>query len=71
MIHDGIGEAMTMKDKMITILTLIIVLLWVISAVVRIFQPWPIAGVLDSAMPLVIGYWFVNASSSKKNEANA
>jgi uncharacterized MnhB-related membrane protein len=47
------------KEQVVTLLTLIVVVLWVISAIVRIWQPWPIAGVLDSAMPLVIGYWFV------------
>ena len=48
-----------------TILTVVIVTLWIIGAIVRIWQPWPPAVVLDSAMPLVVGYWFVSNSTKK------
>jgi len=55
------------RQQIVTILTLFVCGLWTISAVVRIFHSWPEAYVLDAAMPLVIGYWFVsNAANGKK-----
>lgn len=54
----------------VTILTLVMVTLWVISAVVRIWVAWPEARVLDAIMPIIIGYWFLS-NSSKKNGVTA
>ena len=50
------------RHQVTTILTLIIVAVWIIGAVVRLFVPWPEMRVLDSALPLVVGYWFVSAA---------
>lgn len=58
---------MTRQQQVTTLLTIAIVVLWLITAVVRIWVPWSVASVLDSAMPLVIGYWFVSNASPKKN----
>jgi hypothetical protein len=59
------------RQQVTTLLTLIIVLLWTITAVVRLWVPWPVANVLDAAMPLIIGYWFVMNAGAKKNGAEA
>ena len=61
------------RQQVVTVLTLFVCALWTITAVVRIFHSWPAAYVLDAAMPLVIGYWFVtNATNGKaKNGATA
>jgi len=58
-----------MNQRIITILTAAIVALWTVTAVVRIWQPWPAAAILDSAMPLVIGYWFVTNAATKNGKA--
>jgi hypothetical protein len=55
------------RQRVVTILTVVIVVFWMITAVVRIWQPWPAASIVDSAMPLVIGYWFVINAAAKKN----
>ena len=55
------------RQKITTWLTLVIVGLWIISFVVRFWTPIPVASVLDSAMPLVIGYWFVSGAATGKN----
>jgi hypothetical protein len=55
------------RELTVTALTGVIVVLWMVTAVVRIWHPWPEATVVDSAMPCVIGYWFV--SNAKKNGA--
>jgi hypothetical protein len=55
------------RQQVVTILTAVIVGLWIITAVVRIWISWPEAYVLDAAMPLVIGYWFVSNANGKKN----
>lgn len=48
------------RQQVTTLLTLVIVGLWVITFVTRIWIDWPPASVLDAAMPLVLGYWFVS-----------
>jgi hypothetical protein len=50
-----------------TFLTLIVVGLWIVTVIVRIWVDIPAAAVLDSAMPLIIGYWFVSGAAPKKN----
>ena len=57
------------RQRITTIVALAIVAFWTVTAVVRIWIPWPVASVLDSAMPLVIGWWFVSSSATKKNGA--
>lgn len=56
------------RTKVITILTLIIVGVWLAIAVISLFFPLPEAGVLDSVVPLVIGYWFAT-KPEKGNES--
>lgn len=53
-----------------TLLTVVITAVWIISAVVRIWIEWPEAAILDSAMPVIVGYWFVT-SAIKRNGATA
>jgi hypothetical protein len=53
------------RDLIVTALTGVIVGLWLVSAVVRIWHPWPEASVLDSAMPLVIGYYFISKPTKR------
>ena len=53
------------RQQVTTLLTLFLVVLWVITAIVRIWVPFPAAYILDGAMPLVVGYWF--ASKNGKN----
>lgn len=48
-------------------LTLIIVLVWIATAVVRIWVDWPEAAILDAAMPIVIAYYFASSALTKKN----
>jgi hypothetical protein len=59
------------RQRITTIVALAIVAFWIVTAVVRIWVAWPAASVLDSAMPLVVGWWFVSSSSAKKNGAAA
>lgn len=59
------------RQRVVTILTIAIVVLWVASAIVRLWQPWPAAAILDSAMPLVIGYWFVSSALKRNGETKA
>ena len=59
------------RQQITTLLTVVIVAFWIVSAVIRIWVPFPPGAVLDSAMPLVIGFWFVSTSSSTKNGAAA
>jgi hypothetical protein len=54
------------RQEVITFLTMVIVGVWIVTAVVRIWVSWPAAYVLDAAMPLVVGYWFVS-NAVKKN----
>jgi hypothetical protein len=42
---------------------------WIITAVVRLWMPWPEAHILDAAMAPIIGYWFL--ANSKKNGTTA
>jgi hypothetical protein len=55
------------RDNLIAILTGVLVVAWICSAVVRIWVPWPEAAVLDGAMPLVIGFFFVHGGLKKGN----
>jgi hypothetical protein len=60
------------RHQVTTFLTVVIVGLWIITFIVRIWVPLEQASILDSAMPLVIGYWFVaNALKNGKNGAKA
>ena len=56
------------RQRITTILTAIIVAVWLVSAVVRIFHPWPEASVIDSAMPMVIGFWFFTGTKKDNGE---
>jgi hypothetical protein len=55
------------RQQVVTLLTLVIVGVWIVTAVVRIWVPWPVANILDAAMPVVIGYYFVSKSANGKN----
>ena len=54
------------RHQVTTFLTMVIVGLWIITFIVRVWVPLEQASILDAAMPLVIGYWFV-ANALKKN----
>jgi hypothetical protein len=56
------------RAQVTNLLTLIIVAVWIATAVVRMFRPWPEAAIIDSAMPLVIGYWFASTAAGKRND---
>ena len=62
---------MTNQQQVTTWLTLVITGLWVISAVARIWVEFPAGYVLDAAMPMIVGFWFVSNSATKKNGASA
>jgi len=55
------------RQQVTTFLTVVIVAFWIITAVVRIWVPWPVAHVIDAAMPVVVGYWFLSNAAVKKN----
>ncbi len=55
------------RQQVVTLLTLAIVGLWTLTAIVRLWMPFPAGSVLDAAMPLVVGFWFV----SKTNEVGS
>jgi len=55
------------RQQVTTFLTVVIVGLWIVTAVVRIWVTWPEAHVLDAAMPMIVGYWFLSNSTAKKN----
>lgn len=64
----ALGVLSLTRDQVTTLLTLSIVALWAVTAVVRIWLPFPAAYVLDAAMPLVVGYYFATkAANDKKN----
>ena len=53
------------REQVVNLLTLLIVIAWIATAVVRIWVDWPEATVLDAAMPLVISYYFI--SNARRN----
>ena len=57
------------------ILTCILVLAWIGTAIARIWVEWPEAKILDDAMPLILAYWFastaVNATRKNGNGVSA
>ena len=53
------------RQSVTTLLTLVMVAFWIITAVVRIWVVWPEAHILDAAMAPIIGYWFVSAGKSE------
>jgi hypothetical protein len=55
------------RQQMVNLLTVVIVAAWIATAVVRIWKPWPEAAILDSAMPLLIGWWFAATAAAKRN----
>lgn len=58
------------RQQITNILTIVIVLVWIVTAVVRIWVDWPQAMILDSAMPIVIGYWFASSAMTSKKNGN-
>lgn len=58
------------RQEVTNILTLLIVGVWIITAVVRIWVDWPQAVILDSAMPIVLAYWFAS-TAARKNGVSA
>jgi hypothetical protein len=52
------------RQSVTTLLTLVMVAFWIITAVVRLFVDWPVAHVLDAAMAPIVGYWFVSAGKN-------
>jgi hypothetical protein len=57
------------KQQVTTLLTLFVCVVWVITAMARIWVPFPAAYVLDAAMPLVIGFYFISKNGTKTNGA--
>lgn len=55
------------RQQVTNFLTLLIVGVWIIFSIIRIWVDIPQAAVLDTAMPLVIGYWFTSSAITKKN----
>ena len=55
------------RQQVITLLTLFVCVVWVITAVVRIWLPFPAAYLLDAAMPVVLGYYFLTKAANGKN----
>lgn len=53
------------KQQVTTMLTLFICALWTVTAVVRLWVPFPAAYVLDAAMPVVVGFWFLSKNGTK------
>jgi hypothetical protein len=53
------------RQQVTTLLTLFVCGLWFITAIVRIWLPFPSAYILDAAMPLVIGYYFVSKNGKE------
>jgi hypothetical protein len=47
------------RQQVTTVLTVVLVGMWIITAVARIWISWPEAHVLDSVMPSLVGYWFL------------
>jgi hypothetical protein len=58
------------RHQVTTFLTLVIVGLWIVTAVTRIWIDWPAANVLDALMPVVCGFYFLS-KSAEKNEVAA
>lgn len=54
------------RQDVLNILTLVILGVWVITIVVRLWMPWPEATVADKAMLAATGYWFA-VQALKKN----
>ena len=62
----------TIQQSHVTVISLIIVGLWTVTAVVRIWVEWPAATVIDNLMPLVGAFWFaVTAANGKKKNGAA
>jgi len=57
------------RQRVITIITVMIVGLWIAATITRVFRPWPEAAILDAAMPSVIGYWFAASAITKNGQA--
>ena len=57
------------RQQVTTFLTVVIVGLWIVTTVVRIWVPLDAAAILDSALPLVIGYYFVSKTTNGKAPA--
>lgn len=56
------------RQVVTTFLTLVIVGVWIVTAVVRIWVPLLDAPhILDALMPMVCGYWFLSNAAAKKN----
>ena len=62
---------MRQHQQFVNVMTVLLVVMWIISAIARIWIKWPEVAVLDSAMPSVIGYWFAtNAVAGVKGSSN-
>jgi hypothetical protein len=57
------------KGQVTTLLTLFVATLWAITAVARIWVPFPAAYVLDAAMPVIVAYYFISKNGYKANGA--
>jgi hypothetical protein len=58
------------KQQVTTMLTLFVCGLWVITAAVRLWMPFPAAYILDAAMPVVIGFYFLSKNGTKTEGAS-
>lgn len=57
------------SQAIITGLTLLVSVAWLISFVIRIWHPWDGSTVADTAMLLVLGFWF-GTKALKKEPSN-
>jgi hypothetical protein len=58
------------RQQITNLLTAVIVGAWVIFAITRIWVDIPQAIILDNAMPIVIGYWFVSSALTVRKNGN-
>jgi hypothetical protein len=55
------------RETVVTILTGVVVVLWLAVTIARIWVEIPQATILDAAMPLVIGFWFSSQAMKPGN----
>lgn len=52
------GTKAARQERIVTVVTLLLVGLWIVVSIARLWKSIPPAVALDSVMPIVIGYWF-------------
>jgi len=58
-----VATAVAKQERVVTLVTLLLVALWFVLSIARIWKNVPQAVALDSIMPIVIGYWFAMKKS--------